>query len=57
MERTSYTVPKAKCLRCGWTWTPRVESPRMCPNPKCHSVYWDRPPKASVSDKSVENDR
>lgn len=39
-------LPRYKCLRCGHEWIPRSdEYPRVCPNPKCHSVYWDRLPK------------
>lgn len=35
-------LPKLKCLRCGYEWTPRKEErPRLCPNPKCRSAYWD----------------
>ncbi|KKN58419.1 hypothetical protein LCGC14_0552320 [marine sediment metagenome] len=27
-----------KCLRCGFTWLPRTESPKRCP--KCKSYDW-----------------
>jgi hypothetical protein len=32
-----------KCNQCGHKWIPRmpVKSVKICPNPKCHSVYWD----------------
>lgn len=33
---------KLECKRCGYKWIPRkTAKPRMCPNPKCHSAYWD----------------
>lgn len=53
-----------ECLRCHHRWVQRVEVVRTCP--RCRSVYWNvprkavergRPPKARVSDKSVEADR
>ena len=32
-----------KCTRCNHTWTPREnKQPKVCPNPKCKSPYWDR---------------
>lgn len=38
---------KLKCLRCGHEWHPRDPTvhPKVCPNPKCKSPYWDRPRK------------
>jgi hypothetical protein len=35
---------KLKCLRCGYEWYPRDPNvlPKVCPNPKCKSPYWDR---------------
>ena len=32
-----------RCERCGHVWTPREKEvkPRVCPNQKCHSAYWD----------------
>ncbi len=42
-------VPTLTCLRCGHTWVPRSADVRQCPNPKCHSVLWDVPPKKSIS--------
>jgi len=41
----SFEWRKVKCLRCGHSWLRRIEKPRICPNPKCHSPYWDLPPK------------
>jgi ribosomal protein L37E len=41
------SIKKLTCLRCGWTWYPRSEEKsRSCPNPKCRSVYWDKPKRA-----------
>jgi len=34
-------ILKLKCLRCGGSWKPRVENPRMCPI--CKTPYWDVP--------------
>lgn len=32
-----------KCTRCGHTWIPRSDViPKVCPNPKCKSPYWNR---------------
>jgi len=34
---------KFVCKRCGHEWTPRSElRPKVCPNLKCKSPYWDR---------------
>lgn len=33
-------LPKVTCLRCSWTWVPRVERPKWCP--KCNSPYWNK---------------
>lgn len=30
-----------KCLRCGYTWTPKKENPKSCPN--CHQYRWNKP--------------
>jgi hypothetical protein len=30
------------CSRCGHTWITKNEHPKVCPNRKCHSPYWDR---------------
>ena len=30
------------CKKCGWTWIPRKDEVRQCPNPKCRSVWWDK---------------
>lgn len=41
-------LKRLKCLRCGWRWLPRVKDVRICPNIKCHSMYWDRKRKEKV---------
>ena len=34
------------CFRCYHTWKKRKNgNPKSCPNPKCHSPYWNRPRK------------
>jgi hypothetical protein len=36
-------LPQLKCLRCGHTWIPRnTKIPKVCPNPKCKSPYWNK---------------
>lgn len=39
-------VHELKCKRCGHTWIPRKNDVRICPNPKCHSPYWDKEKKS-----------
>ena len=36
---------KLKCYRCGHQWYSKNpdKKPKVCPNPKCKSPYWDRP--------------
>lgn len=35
------TVQVLECRRCEHKWIPRkVEEPKLCPNPKCHSPHW-----------------
>ena len=35
-----------KCKRCGHKWRPRQNKlPKVCPNPKCKSPYWNIPRK------------
>jgi len=39
-----YELPRLECLRCGHTWIPRTpQRPKVCPNLKCKSPYWDKP--------------
>jgi len=35
---------KLRCMRCRHEWYPRNPDklPKVCPNPKCKSPYWDR---------------
>ncbi len=33
---------KLTCLRCGWTWVPRIEGRPKCCN-GCKSPRWDEP--------------
>jgi hypothetical protein len=42
------------CLRCGYHWTPRKPSPRMCP--LCRSAYWDRPPMKAYARRPENTD-
>jgi len=40
-----------KCERCGHNWVARKkEIPRSCPNPKCRSIYWDKPKRVKLDD-------
>jgi len=32
-------VPELTCKRCGHSWTPRSNDPRMCP--RCKSYKWN----------------
>jgi hypothetical protein len=45
MAKVTLTVQGFRCERCNHQWTPRVagKEPRVCPNPKCHSPYWNTP--------------
>jgi hypothetical protein len=47
MARVPITVMGFRCDRCGHEWIPQKidNPPRVCPNPKCHSPYWNAPPK------------
>jgi hypothetical protein len=47
-------LPTLTCLRCGHTWFPRTQQkPRVCPNPKCKSPYWDRPRRTEAEGKET----
>lgn len=38
------TVPRLRCLRCGYTWFPRRSPPpwpKRCPG--CHGARWNEP--------------
>ena len=45
IKKELISIPKLKCLRCGWEWIPRKPEVILCPNPKCRSPYWNRPRK------------
>ena len=49
MARVPITVMGFRCDRCGHEWIPQSidREPRVCPNPKCHSPYWNTPGKRS----------
>ena len=41
------TVEELECLRCHYTWFPRivnaeVKIPETCPNDDCRSPYWNK---------------
>ncbi len=59
MAEIHLTLPGYRCERCGHEWQKRgAGTIKTCP--KCRTPYWNtprKPPKASVSDKSVESDR
>jgi hypothetical protein len=40
---TSIDLKRVTCLRCRYSWTPRVAEVRECANPKCRSPRWDLP--------------
>jgi len=51
-----------KCERCGHIWLPKgldsdklsnleKYSPKVCPNPKCHSPYWQTKRKDDIVKK------
>ena len=43
---------KLTCTRCEYTWIPRSdEPPKVCPNPKCKSPYWNVPRKNGKNNK------
>jgi len=41
MKQKELILPKLKCKKCGKIWVPRIKDPKLCPNPKCHSLRWD----------------
>jgi Zn finger protein HypA/HybF involved in hydrogenase expression len=45
-------IQKLKCERCDYEWNPRRKEVRVCP--KCHSPYWDRKRKNSISKKGKD---
>lgn len=49
-------IPKLECKRCGYKWTPRKTDVRICPNPKCHSVLWDKMGEEKCQKQRLEKD-
>jgi predicted amidophosphoribosyltransferase len=49
---------KLRCLRCGHEWYPRDlhKPPKVCPNPKCKSPYWDRERRSKKREKSISEE-
>lgn len=52
---SEFTLYTCECLRCGWKWTPRIAKPRVCPNKKCHSSYWNVPRSRTSKTKTDIN--
>lgn len=34
-------LPTIKCLRCNWSWIPRINPTSIKVCPKCHNPYWN----------------
>ncbi len=48
MARVPITVMGYRCERCCHEWIPKNDRiPKVCPNQRCHSAYWDSPKKSS----------
>lgn len=49
---------KLICKRCGHEWYQRNphKLPKVCPNPKCKSPYWDRERMQKKSEKSIKEE-
>jgi len=46
MGKRKVSVWAYECERCGHKWIQRElgsDQPKVCPNRKCKSPYWDRP--------------
>ncbi len=41
------------CMRCGYSWNPRIEIVRTCPG--CRSPYWDVPRLRKAKEKVVKS--
>lgn len=52
-------VQKMRCKQCGYEWIPRKKEVRKCPNPKCQSVWFDKPKRehAGKSDNPCQEHR
>ena len=49
MIRKTIVVSMYRCERCGHEWVPRRDRPpKVCPNLKCKSPYWNRPRQRPV---------
>jgi hypothetical protein len=60
MARVPITIMGFRCERCGYEWLPRREStrePKVCPNPKCKSPYWNEPRKKGAPMLTYEDFR
>jgi len=54
MTNDNYKLPILTCLRCGHTWIPRTpKKPKVCPNLKCKSPYWDKLRRRRKGKRSV----
>ena len=52
VKQMGIMISKYVCNKCGHTWYPRsIEIPKMCPNPKCRTVRWDKPIKQENENK------
>jgi hypothetical protein len=54
MARVPITVMGFQCDRCGHEWIPRGgvdDEPTVCP--KCHSPWWNQPPKKAAMTYNV----
>jgi hypothetical protein len=46
MQKATFQIPQARCLRCGHVWVPRVPHITMCA--RCKSLYWNRAPEKAA---------
>ncbi len=50
-------IKQVTCKRCGFQWYPRgPEAPERCASQKCRSPYWDKPPRAVITDAESDTD-
>ena len=48
-----FDPPQLKCKRCGHEWIQRgTKLPKVCPNLKCKSPYWNRE-RQRIRDKKI----
>ena len=45
MAEITMRIMGYRCERCGHSWAPRNKdrAPKVCPNLKCKSPYWNKP--------------